>query len=65
MILPTNKLRFVEREIIVPIGQDLQGNSYFARREKVKILQQFWDYEDNGWLQPDGEWRDVPLEVEK
>ena len=27
------------------------------------VLQQWWEHEDNGWLQPPGEWRDILVEV--
>jgi hypothetical protein len=51
---PTNKLRFVERE--VPCGD---GYS-----KTIRVLQQWWEAE-----RPDGmyygEWRDVPLEEEE
>ena len=47
---PTNKLRFVERE--VPCGD---GYS-----KTIRVLQQWWGYEHSI-----GEWRDVPLEEGK
>ena len=56
---PTNKLRFIQRETQIFLGED----TYTYRM--IKILQQWWDYEDNGWLQPVGEWRDVPMEIEE
>lgn len=59
---PTNKLRFVERENQI-------GNMIAT----YKILQQWW--EDTAWdhvsnfvsgkFQPQGEWRDVPVEKEE
>ena len=61
---PTPKLRFVERIIqfqIEPMTNTTMG-------KKVRILQQWWEPERNiidmvaGKTQ--GEWRDVPLEVE-
>ena len=58
---PTNKLRFVEREIETNAAY---GN-YFVR-VKVKILQQWWAKTPHGAYVPEvGEWRDVPLEVEE
>lgn len=58
---PTNKLRFVERE-----------NQIGSMIATYKILQQWW--EDTAWdhvsnfvngkFQPQGEWRDVPMEKE-
>jgi len=64
---PTNKLRFVERE---KVTVDLFCNPTY---QKIRILQQWW--EDNmtinlGWAgdmplgKTNGEWRDVPVEVE-
>ena len=56
---PTNRLRFVEREVQVPapeLGPDI------TRTIKVKVLQQRWAWQNvpvHG-----GEWRDVPLEEE-
>lgn len=52
---PTNKLRFVEREIPIPMDM------IFSRVEKVSVLQQWFD----AWPDGEGEWRDVPLEVEE
>ena len=57
---PTNKLRFVEREIETNAAY---GN-YFVR-VKVKILQQWWADEESSRFEPVGEWRDVPLEEEE
>lgn len=54
---PTNKLRFVERE--VPSGEG------FAKT--VRVLQQWWEDQstDVHWVNGNpGEWRDVPLEEE-
>ena len=61
---PTPKLRFVERIIqfqIEPMSNTTMGKT-------VRILQQWWEPERNiidmvaGKTQ--GEWRDIPLEVE-
>lgn len=52
---PTNKLRFVERE---------EHDEYAYGRpvyKKVRVLQQWFE----AWPDGDGEWRDVPLEVEE
>jgi hypothetical protein len=69
---PTNKLRFVEREIFVPF-QDYKD---VVQPKKVRILQQWWedrnitlsihieDKDGNPLPSPNrGEWRDVPVEV--
>lgn len=50
---PTNRLRFVERE--VPSGEGFS--------KTVQVLQQWWHWED----EPDwpGSWQDVPMEEEK
>jgi hypothetical protein len=52
---PTNKLRFVEREITVVIA----GNHTVTKT--VRILQQWWD---PAFFTEPGEWRDVPVETE-
>ena len=54
---PTNKLRFVEREI-----------SRHQMITHMKVLQQWWVSPDSFDMitgQPAGEWRDVPLEKEQ
>ena len=57
---PTNKLRFVRRQ--VPINS--------TDTKTVNILQQWWetvptdDWERAWKLKCDGEWRDVPMEDE-
>lgn len=56
---PTNKLRFVEREVQVP-APELGPN--ITKTIKVRVLQQWWAYEVYVSI---GEWRDVPLEEEK
>jgi hypothetical protein len=55
----TNKLRFVERQVISPeYGKDIS--------KTIRVLQQWWEPEQNiidrvaG--KTTGEWRDVPLE---
>jgi hypothetical protein len=59
---PTPKLRFVGRDSYSHNGE------HFQTPHKVRILQQWWKVENvtdavhNNIL--DGEWRDVPLEVE-
>jgi hypothetical protein len=59
--IPTLHLRFVER--VVPAPEHGEGIG-----KQVRILQQWWAsdpdcYED--WaMQVNGEWRDIPLEVE-
>ena len=53
---PTNKLRFVERE------ETIDGFSIddIPVIRSVRVLQQWWI---NKHSPVDGEWRDVPLEV--
>ena len=63
-MIPTNKLRFVERTIRFP--HQLAVNLIETRT--IRVLQQWW--EDNShdihWTNgAPGEWRDVPLEEEK
>lgn len=68
---PTPKLRFVEREIQVPVQGD-----FVVTYKTVHILQQWWEdpavvlsisIDWNGSTQKRfaGEWRDVPLEKEQ
>jgi hypothetical protein len=57
---PTNRLRFVEREILRAVNTYSDGG-ILSERVKVKILQQQFA----SVLTPDTfEWRDVPLEAE-
>jgi hypothetical protein len=56
-MIPTNNLRFVERDEIV----DEQHPTHAVTRT-VRILQQFWEH-PNG-KDAAGEWRDVPVEKE-
>lgn len=53
---PTNKLRFVEREMMVP-HQSVPNISLI---KSVRVLQQWWEPSADS----PGEWRDVPLEKE-
>ena len=61
----TQKLRFVEREIQVPVQGD-----FAVTYKTVRILQQWWekDIADRYTAaiagNPSGEWRDVPIEKE-
>ena len=55
---PTPKLRYVEREVRIPICEG------FARCEYHKFLQQWWQVASTGQITTYGEWRDVPLEDE-
>jgi hypothetical protein len=53
---PTPKLRFVERDSYSRNGE------HFVQPHKVRILQQWWDF--NSGAIPPGQWRDVPIEKE-
>jgi hypothetical protein len=59
MLMPTNRLRFVER--VIP-SHDVEAGY------KVKILQQWWNKNlQHGQIFTPiegGEWRDIPLESE-
>jgi len=63
---PTSKLRFVEREIQVPVQGD-----FAVTYKTVRILQQWWEKDIASRYtaaiagDPSGEWRDVPLEGEQ
>lgn len=55
IIMPTNKLRFIERDCYVKNGES------FQEPFKQKILQQWWA----STLKFDGgQWKDIPLEEE-
>lgn len=62
---PTNHLRFLQRDQLVPIAGFAEVSGYIT----VKMLQQWWAndpdcYED--WvMKVNGEWRDVALEIEQ
>ena len=63
-MIPTNKLRFVKRK--AP-GRTMESGTgyYLSEVLEVRVLQQWWEDEDSNWLDPVGEWRDVPLEEEE
>jgi len=55
---PTAELRFVERYVPAPeCGEDIL--------KKVRILQQWWQFDKLYEDERIGEWRDVPLETEE
>lgn len=62
---PTAKLRFVEREVQVPVQGD-----FVVTYKTVRILQQWWEKDIAGQYtaaiagDSSGEWRDVPIEKE-
>ncbi len=62
-LVPTAKLRFVERE-----QTTVYGDSKTARVQVLKILQQYWSNESLVKMGPThmikGEWRDVTVEKE-
>jgi hypothetical protein len=61
-MIPTNKLRFVERDEIV-----VQHPAPPIFTRTVRILQQWWESSahDVHWVNgAPGEWRDVPVEKE-
>lgn len=58
-MIATNKLRFVEREVQVPVPE---FGPNITKSIKARVLQQWWQSTHH----PDeGEWRDVPLEKEE
>ena len=63
---PTPKLRFVEREIQMPVQGD-----FVVTYKTVRILQQWWEKDIASQYtaaiagDSSGEWRDVPLEEEQ
>lgn len=66
---PTNKLRFVERQIKLPDFY-VNPNTMKPLHQTISILQQWW--EDSNPLMRGlwkdghgGEWRDVPVEKEE
>ena len=54
---PTCKLRFINRK--VPATMSGNRPSY-----NIKVLQQWWKFDDIEAIATGGEWRDVPLEME-
>jgi hypothetical protein len=67
---PTNRLRFVEREVqLHPFYKSVNDKGQLIpATQKVRILQQWWERK-TGWEnipgQWFGEWRDVPIEQEE
>lgn len=73
---PTNKLRWIMRAMLVPVNQPVPRSPYdvsftwqpnygypYAVTVQTPILQQWWEgVNNNGDVE--GEWRDVPVEVE-
>lgn len=63
---PTPKLRFVEREVQVPVQGD-----FVVTYKTVRILQQWWEKDIASQYtaaiagDSSGEWRDVPIEKEQ
>ena len=55
---PTNKLRFVERELYRYESQDKTHTT----AQMIRILQQWWERFDMDKQEFIGEWRDVPLQ---
>lgn len=69
-IVPTNKLRFVERVAeLSPFYKSVNDKGQIVPApQKVRILQQWWEdtTHDVHWLNgAPGEWRDIPIEEEK
>ena len=56
---PTAKLRFVERKENASISDPV----YVHHIRTVRVLQQWW--EDDIYLNPEGEWRDIPIAREE
>ena len=58
------KLRWVEREVIMPVKSPLDENTFTitGMSTKEKVLQ-YW--EQTYYSCDDGKWVDVPLEVEE
>jgi hypothetical protein len=63
---PTAKLRFVKREVQVPVQGD-----FVVTYKTVRILQQWWEKDIASQYtaaiagDSSGEWRDVPIEKEQ
>lgn len=57
-MIPTNRLRFVERDCYVKDGE------HFLQPFKQRVLQQWWENFSMQKQEFVGEWRDVPLEDE-
>ena len=65
-MIPTSRLRFVERLVSVPVQGD-----FVVTYKTVRILQQWWEKDIASQYtaaiagDSSGEWRDVPLEEEQ
>ena len=61
---PTMHLRFIERVIKTHIEPGGIEHGY-----KIKILQQWWAYDPDNYsdwiMKVNGQWRNIPLEVEE
>lgn len=62
-MIPTNKLRFVEREIDEEIHVNIDSRTVYTQLKKVRVLQQWWVDPPDELMTHFGEWRDVPLET--
>jgi hypothetical protein len=66
-MMPTSRLRFVEREIANPYEFEL--GKYITLTKTVRFLQQWWEPEyniiDMVVDKKIGQWRDVPIEKEQ
>lgn len=67
--IPTNELRFVEREENVHEAYDLATRTEYVSKRTLRILQQKWVSEtlhiDIREWEFHEEWRDVPVESEE
>jgi|Laugrefa1bdmlbdn_1035148.scaffolds.fasta_scaffold70755_2 hypothetical protein len=64
---PTSRLRFVEREVELGAFHRTVDSDGTVRRGTIKtrVLQQWFEREPYTTYGPEGEWRDVPMEVER
>jgi hypothetical protein len=66
-MLPTNKLRYQRRKLLLTDELEQPGKSVWLGHYQ-EVLQQWWEEERDfnvHWVNPpSGEWRDVPVETE-
>lgn len=64
-MIPTNELRFVEREEVLTNYYDKDGGLTMTKTHTIRVLQQKWTGTDTYSGGRKEEWRDVPLVKEE
>jgi hypothetical protein len=63
-MIATNELRFVERTVKTPYGNDGAEVSKNVRILQQKWQERYWTFDEAGNKSQPEEWRDVPLAKE-